>query len=84
MSIVAPAVTALTAAEIDYNSNNNGGPGVTSSEDFEFWWSYNQTHAKTVQVGTCVTKLQSFPTVRMLPGNWRSRRPDTRVRLDRQ
>jgi hypothetical protein len=47
----------------DYNTNNNGGPGVTSSEDFEFWWSYNTTHARTVQVGTCITSLQSYPSI---------------------
>ena len=54
---------ALALDIFDYNSNNNGGPGVTSSEDFEFWWSYNTTHAKTVQVGTCLTSLQSFPSI---------------------
>jgi hypothetical protein len=54
---------ALALDIFDYNTNNNGGPGVTSSEDFEFWWSYNTTHAKTVQVGTCMTNLQSFPTI---------------------
>ncbi|HKB99082.1 MAG TPA: NosD domain-containing protein [Terriglobales bacterium] len=47
----------------DYNSNNNGGPGVTTSVDFEFWWSYKTTTAKTVQVGTCKTNLQSFPSI---------------------
>jgi hypothetical protein len=47
----------------DYNSNNNGGPGVTSSVDFEFWWSYKTTTAKTVQVGTCKTSLKSYPSI---------------------
>lgn len=46
-----------------YNSNNNGGPGVNSSVDFEFWWSYKTTSAKTVQVGTCKTNLQSYPNI---------------------
>lgn len=54
---------ALNLDIFDYNSNNNGGPGVMTSEDFEFWWSYNTTHAKTVQVGTCLTNLQSFPSI---------------------
>ena len=54
---------ALALDIFDYNSNKNGGPGVTSSEDFEFWWSYNTTHAKTVQVGTCLTNLQSYPSI---------------------
>jgi len=54
---------ALAQDIFDYNSSNNGGPGVTSAEDFEFWWSYNTTHAKTVQVGTCVTGLQSYPSI---------------------
>ena len=47
----------------DFNSANNGGPGVNSSEDFEFWWTYKTTTAKTVQVGTCKTNLQSYPTI---------------------
>lgn len=46
-----------------YNSGNNGGPGVNSSVDFEFWWSYKTTTAKTVQVGTCKTNLQSYPNI---------------------
>ena len=54
---------ALALDIFDYNSNNNGGPGVTSSEDFEFWWSYNTTQAKKVQVGTCLTSLQSYPSI---------------------
>jgi Right handed beta helix region len=47
----------------DYNFNNNGGPGVTSSEDFEFWWTFKATSAKTVQVGTCMTSLKSYPSI---------------------
>ncbi len=55
--------TALATDIFDFNTNNNGGPGVTTSVDFEFWWSYNTTSAKLVQVGTCLTNLQSFPSI---------------------
>ena len=47
----------------DFNTNNNGGTGVTSSEDFEFWWTFKATSAKTVQVGTCITSLKSYPSI---------------------
>jgi Periplasmic copper-binding protein (NosD) len=60
----ADAGVPTTGASIfDYNSNNNGGFGVTTSVDFEFWWSYKTTTAKTVQVGTCKSNLQSFPSI---------------------
>jgi hypothetical protein len=49
----------------DYNSNNNGGFGVTTSTDFEFWWSYKTTTAKTVQVGTCVSNLPSYSSIQV-------------------
>jgi hypothetical protein len=54
---------ALAQDIFDYNNNNNGGPGVTTSVDFQFWWSYKTTKAKSVQVGTCLTNLQSFPSI---------------------
>jgi Periplasmic copper-binding protein (NosD) len=47
----------------DYNTNENGGPGVTTSVDFEFWWSYKTTKAKSVQVGTCKSNLPSYPSI---------------------
>jgi hypothetical protein len=53
-----------------YNQNNQGGPGVETSTDFEFWWSSvvvtpppSKTNAKTVQVGGCKTTLVNFPTI---------------------
>lgn len=55
--------TSLATDIFDYNFNNNGGPGVTSSEDFEFWWTFKATSAKTVQVGTCMTSLKSYPSI---------------------
>ncbi|MGB8542921.1 MAG: right-handed parallel beta-helix repeat-containing protein [Candidatus Acidiferrales bacterium] len=49
----------------DFNAANNGGPGVYTSVDFEFWWSSNivHTNAKTVQVGGCKTNLVNFPNI---------------------
>jgi hypothetical protein len=53
-----------------FNTDNNGGPGVETSSDFEFWWSSvvvtpppSHTNAKTVQVGGCKTTLVNFPTI---------------------
>ena len=62
--VPADAGNPLLATDIfEFNANNNGGPGVTTSVDFEFWWSYNTTKAKIVQVGTCLSSLQSFPSI---------------------
>jgi Periplasmic copper-binding protein (NosD) len=49
----------------DFNAANNGGPGVQTSVDFEFWSSSNivHTNAKTVQVGGCKTNLPNFPSI---------------------
>lgn len=56
---------AIATDIFDYNANNNGGPGVTSAEDFEFFWTLNTvtTGAKTVQVGGCMTNLKNFPNI---------------------
>ena len=51
------------ASIFDYNSANNGGFGVNTSVDFEFWWSYKTTTAKSVQVGTCLSSLPSYPSI---------------------
>jgi hypothetical protein len=51
---------------LDYYTANNGGNPTTvfdTSVDFEFWWSVVKTTAKTVQVGTCRTRVPSYSTI---------------------
>ena len=49
-----------------YYSNNNGGGTssvLTTSVDFEFWWSVQKTTAKSVQVGACKTNLPNYTSI---------------------
>ncbi|HTS35655.1 MAG TPA: hypothetical protein VMH04_08295 [Candidatus Solibacter sp.] len=50
----------------DFYANNNGGSNTSimnTSVDFEFWWNVQTTKAKTVLVGTCLTKLQYYGSI---------------------
>jgi hypothetical protein len=45
-----------------FNTNNNGGAGVNTSVDFEFWSTAAQP-AQTVEVGGCLSNLKNFATI---------------------